>query len=838
MDQRNINVVIGLVLLTGFLIWVNTVSLTYIPGQTPGEQPLWAQLLFWQGDQERSIRVHQGLDLQGGVQVVLEADMPADQNPPEGVMEAAEGIVENRVNGLGVTEPLVQLQGDRRIIVELPGIDNPELAISTIRETGQLEFVDAGRIPPPEGVLIRTSLGDPRNFDPDEPTTETPADEEATSEVDETLAESLTDEENLESPQVYEPQRVFETIITGNDLAGVENAGLDPTSRQVSINFSLTNQGGQEFGDYTGTNIGDYLCIILDKEVLSCPVVQARIDTNGTITLGDQDLNAGQALAIQLRYGSLPVPLKVVENRSVGPTLGQDSVERSLRAGTIGLIVVLLFMVVYYRLPGVVAGFALVLYGLMNFGIYKLLPVTITLPAATGFILSVGMAVDANILVFERLKEELRAGRPMKRAMELGFDRAWPSIRDSAVSTLITCFILYWFGSNFGASIVKGFAITLALGVVTNIFTAVTVTRAFLRFAVGLAGDGLQNNTFLMGFNIESQQNRAPGWAANLLDVVGRRKLYFIFSGVTILLGIGAMIFSTTQFGTPLKLSVDFTSGSLMELNFEQPVQPSEIREIFTDYRYVDPETGAVTEYNDTTVTTAEQFGEQTILIRSKFLEEDARVDLLDELESQFGAFQEIRFDSVGPAIGAEVARAGTLAVFAAAVAILLYLMFAFRSVAHAFRYGVAAVVAMTHDILITAGIFAVCGVFLGWEVDALFLTAILTVIGYSVHDTIIIFDRLRENLPLRREEEFETVCNRSVLETINRSIVTSLSTLFVVLAILAFGGATITQFIAILLIGIISGTYSSIFNAVPLLVSWQQGEIGHLFGREATATS
>jgi preprotein translocase subunit SecF len=251
------------------------------------------------------------------------------------------------------------------------------------------------------------------------------------------------------------------------------------------------------------------------------------------------------------------------------------------------------------------------------------------------------------------------------------------------------------------------------------------------------------------------------------------------------------------------------------------------VRQIFIDFTYDG------TDYQDTAATTSEQLGTETILIRSKFLSDEAKAELQDRIRTQVGDFEELRFDAVGPTIGAEVTRAGTYAVAAAAVAILLFLVFAFRSVNNAFRYGVAAIVAMVHDILISAGFFAVVGIILGWEVDALFLTAILTVIGYSVHDTIIVFDRLRENLPRWRTEPFAVVANRSVLETLNRSVITSLSTIFVIVAILVFGGATIRQFTTIILVGIITGTYSSIFIAVPFLVSWQQGELGRIFGRD-----
>ncbi len=807
MDRRNIISLILIILLTALLIWINSTSLEYTfppSDQTAAGEavPWWAALLPWQGDQQRSIKIHQGLDLQGGLQVVLEADLPEDQELTPGAMEAARIIVDNRVNGLGVTEPLVQLQGDNRMIVELPGISDPELAIRTLRETGLLEFVDAGRTPIPDGTLITTSLGGP----------ETGAAAGATG--------ALTETATLPSDQVYE------TIITGRDLDQVSNAGLNPDRRVVEINFSLKSEGGQKFGEYTGANIGNFLCIVLDKQVISCPTVNARIDTNGTISLGNAGLEEGQALAIQLRYGALPIPLKVVESRSVGPTLGQDSVQKSIRAGTIGLIVVLLFMMVYYRLPGFMASLAMAIYGLFNFALYQIIPVTLTLPAITGFILSLGMAVDANILVFERMKEELRAGRKLNLAIELGFSRAWPSIRDSAISTLITCAILFWVGSNFGASVVKGFAVTLALGVVTNIFTAVTVTRILIRFMVGLGGENLKNNRLLMGMDLSTEVRPVPKWAVGWFDIVGKRKWYYAFSAITIAAGIIAMIISTVQVGTPLKPSIDFEGGSLMELQFAESVSPAQVRPIFTSFTYDG------TDYRDTIVTTSEQLGQETILIRSKFLSDEAKAAVQDQMSAKLGEFQELRFDSVGPTIGAEVTRAGVYAVAAAALAILLFLAFAFRSVSNAFRYGVAAVVAIFHDILVSAGFFAIAGVLLGWEVDALFLTAILTVIGYSVHDTIIVFDRLLENLPRYRTEPFALVANRSILETMTRSLNTSLSTIFVVVAILLFGGSTIRQFVAIILVGIITGTYSSIFNAVPVLVSWQAGEIGSFFRR------
>ncbi len=501
MRQRDINLLVFIILLSAVVIWIA------LP-DNPGIHLSLGSLRI-----DRDLRLLLGLDLQGGLQVLLEADVPADQeaNFDARTMEAARVIVENRVNGLGVTEPLVQLQGTRRIIVELPGIENPDQAIATLRETGLLEFVEAGRTPLREGQLIRTSLDvnpnqvltttqtvTPSVTTTPEVITTTPT---VTSSQPITAAESVTGTEAISLTEYAYGGRVFPTLMTGRHLKDA-NVSTDNMG-QVVIAFELTEEGTQIFRDYTLKHVGDIVAIVLDKRVLSAPVIKEAIPSGkGIISSGQQGgfpLEEARKLAIQMKYGALPVPLKVIENRTVGPTLGQDSVQRSLRAGIIGLIVVLLFMLTYYRIPGALADMALVIYALVNVALYKLIPVTLTLPAITGFILSTGMAVDANILVFERMKEELRAGKPLRTAMEAGFSRAWTSIRDSNLSTLLTCGILYWFGSNYGASTVKGFAITLALGVLVNLFTAIIVTRTFLRFTLHLTGEGLHKKRWLLG---------------------------------------------------------------------------------------------------------------------------------------------------------------------------------------------------------------------------------------------------------------------------------------------------------------------------------------------------
>ena len=468
MRERNVSLLVGVIILALAAIWVDLPT-------NPGIHIHLGPINF-----DRDIRVHQGLDLQGGMQVLLEADLPEGQEIEAGAMDAAKVIVKNRVDALGVAEPLVQSQGERRIIVELPGVKDPELAIATIRETGLLEFIDAGNTFLPPGTVVETTVG--RAVAPTEEISPTAEITETTT-VTPTVAGS--------------PEQIFTTVMTGKELDTV-NVALDRLGKP-EIQFSLKPEGAKIFGDFTSRSVGQFLCIVLDKQVISCPRIQTAITEGRARITGDFTLEEARSLAIQLRYGALPVPLRVETTRSVGPTLGQDSVQKSTRAGAIGLCAVLLFMLIYYRLPGFLADLALIIYALLNFALFKLIPVTLTLPGITGFLLSTGMAVDANILIFERMKEELRWGRSLRAAINAGFDRAWTSIRDSNLSTIITCVILYWFGSNFGASVVKGFAITLFIGVVISMFTAVTVTRTFIRFVFDVFGERLRERKWLLG---------------------------------------------------------------------------------------------------------------------------------------------------------------------------------------------------------------------------------------------------------------------------------------------------------------------------------------------------
>lgn len=403
-----------------------------------------------------------GLDLVGGTHLLLQADMSkvsAADRP--GALSGVIQVIERRINAYGVSEPVVQAQGDDRVIVELPGVKDIEQAISLIGKTAQMDFRE--QVTDQSGnatwVIAKATGSDGQEHE-----------------------------------------------LTGQYFKRADVA-FDPQTGAPEIQFQFNEEGAKLFEQITKRLLYKPLGIFLDNQAISTPTVQGVISNQGRIT-GRFSIDEARTLAIQMNAGALPVPVKVVEQRDVDATLGSDSVRKSIIAGEIGFAVVVLFMVLYYRLPGVLASCALVIYSALTLAEFDLIPVTLTLAGIAGFILSIGMAVDANILIFERMREEMRSGKTLGAAIDAGFDRAWSSIRDSNISTLITCFILFWFGSNFGASIVMGFAFTLGLGVITSMFSAITVTRTFLRM---LTRTGLLTGSWLFG--LEKPSARAQGLA-------------------------------------------------------------------------------------------------------------------------------------------------------------------------------------------------------------------------------------------------------------------------------------------------------------------------------------
>lgn len=459
---------IFILLVVALALWVDTRPMLVLKNPATGDP-------FFQ----RDVKPRLGLDLRGGLQVVMEADLPPDAQISASNMEAARTIIENRTNALGVAENTIQVVGERRLVGEFPGLEDASGVLETIQKTGLMEFVDFGNYQPLPGTIVKTDFGMNQATQEGGATpTETALPVEAPTETP-TGEATPAPTEATPTPEAASPEEtVYHTIMTGSELTTV-SVRVHETFGYV-IEFTLTPKGREIFAEYTASHVGQYLGIVLDKEVISAPRVDEAIPEGAGIIRGSFTRESANAFAIQLRYGSLPVPLKIVETRLVGPTLGEDSLQKSLIAGVAGMIIVILFMLLYYRLPGVIADVAILVYALLAFAIFKYFHFTLTLPGIAGFMLSTGSALDANILMFERLKEELRAGRKLGIAVEQGWRRAWPSIRDSNIATIITSLILFWFGNTFGATIVKGFSVTLALGVVVSLFTAIMVTRTLL----------------------------------------------------------------------------------------------------------------------------------------------------------------------------------------------------------------------------------------------------------------------------------------------------------------------------------------------------------------------
>jgi SecD/SecF fusion protein len=736
-------------------------------------------------------RARYGLDIQGGVRVVLRAKSEEYKGGKwdNSKLEAVRHILENRVNFQGVSEPTIITKPPEQVIVELPGLKNEREALERLQSTASLQF------------YLLPQLGNKNGSRPatwsirEETDPKTGARNEVL--VDNATGQPLTDAQMQEYIFSRDP------IVTGNELLPNSRAVIQPTSNAPVIEFEFNAEGSRKFEDTTRAHIGDYLAIFLDKKLLTAPTINSVIPGKGIIE-GNFTLESAKLLSDQLNAGALPVPLETLETRKLEATLGKEAVQATTLAGIIGLSLVLLFMLLYYRLPGFLADIALVLYTLFSIAVFKLWPVTLTLPGIAGFILSIGMAVDANILIFERLKEELRSGKTMRNAIDAGFKRAFTAIFDSNVCTILTCIILY----NFGTGPIRGFALTLGVGVLISMFTAITVTRTFL---FSLVGHEWALNPALYGLNFQF----APH-----LHVMRRKWLWLGISGLVIIPGL---IFWAMG---GIKPSIDFRGGTELQVPFAERHSADQIKNALLT---IDPR------YKDSRVVVTSEPGSAAKLayVTTEQLTNDQREQVKATLISKVGPLapgQDVAYSNVSGTISKELTWNAVEAVIIASLLIVLYLAlrFAIGGFVEGLKYGTCAVIALLHDVAVVWGAFAILGHFLDWQIDSLFVTAMLTVIGFSVHDTIIIFDRIRENLAHRqRGESFSDLADRSIDQTIARSINTSFTVVLTLAALFFFGGAVVHQFTGALLIGIISGTYSSIFNASVLLVLWKQRDAG-----------
>jgi protein-export membrane protein SecD/preprotein translocase SecF subunit len=782
-----------------------------------------------------------GLDLKGGSYILLEGDTSA--LPPgssvDDAMKGVQDIIERRVNAFGVSESEIQREGSNRLSVQLPGISQQD-AKDLIGRTALLEFREPER-DANGNIVCQDASGQQFTVPAD-----TARDQNGNLHALYIVGDADRNLTQCQGPSDTAPRgSVIWKPATGIGNDGVEKVlngrFLRANSRvvftqlgQPQVALEFNSEGAKLFDQLTTRLVGLPMAIFLDEDIISAPTILTRISDGKSVITGPT-ADEGRKLAIQLNSGALPITLRVIQESTVDATLGDDSVRHTVQAGEIAILAVMVFMIAYYRLPGVLASLALVVYTSAVLMIFKLWPVTLTLSGIAAFVLSVGMAVDANILVFERLKEELRTGRNLVTAVETGFNRAWTSIRDSNVSTLITCGILWWFGDQFGASLVKGFALTLAIGVLVSMFSAIIVTRTFLRLVVGtplarrigwFVPGAVQPSATTADMPARpSVPSGSPDRGGHFLDFVHRRGFYYLLSLAILVPGVISLLMPPA-----LRPGIEFSAGSSFTIRFEQSVSAGDVRTALADLGHSEARVQRTSE-GDFIIRTGELRGASNVPPVGPALPSE-RDSIETELRNRFGPLTVRDFNSVSSIVSRQIGRNAAIAVAAASVAIVLYISFAFRGLTKPWRYGIAAIIATLHDVLVVVGLFSIFGKVFGTEINTMFITGLLTVIGFSTHDTIVVFDRIRENVGRNPGVEFAEVVNASLTETLARSINTSMTVVVTLAALLLLGGVTIQSFLVVLLIGIVSGTYSSIFVASQILVSWEEGDLGRILGR------
>mgnify|MGYP001589933359 FL=1 len=700
-----------------------------------------------------SQRISLGLDLQGGMHLVLRVD--TSKVPPEvkdrDVTAVAMEIIRNRIDQFGVREPLIQRQGTDHILVQLPGITERERALKLIGQTALLEFKLVSDNP---RLLERALKGDSlTGFE---------------------LAEDLEG-----SPLLLDR----DGVLTGGILS---DAWVEPGELGLpQVNFRMTKEGAKAFSRLTGANINRRLAIVLDGKAQSAPVIQSRISDAGVIT-GRFTSQEAHDLAIVLRAGALPAPVVVEEERTVGPTLGKDSIRAGLMATAVGGALVAVFMVAYYWVAGAVAVLALAMNVLMILGSLGYLHATLTLPGIAGMILTLGMAVDANVLIYERIREELTAGRPLSLAIHTGYQKALSAILDSNLTTVVAAVFLYWFGTG----PIRGFATTLISGLLASMFTAIFVTRVV--FDLLLASGWLKR--LPMAHLIRQTK----------IDFIRRRGLCYAFSALIIVAGVAAFI----QRG-PQRYGIDFTGGLLQQYRVSRPLTADQVRATLTKVGRGDAviqEFGSPTEWLIRTSDDAEAEIEQTMARTREALFADYGQDAAPEL---------VRIDRVGPTVGKVLRQKAWMAIAWSMVGILLYVAVRFRH----FDFGLAGAIALAHDVVVAVGLLCLTG----RQIDLVIIAALLTIAGFSINDTIVIYDRVRENLRLARKIDLPQIINLSVNQCMGRTLLTSLTVIFEVLALYFFGGAVLRDFAFCLLVGFISGVYSTVYIASSFVITWRK---------------
>jgi SecD/SecF fusion protein len=620
---------------------------------------------------------------------------------------------------------------------------------------------------------------------------------------------ALRDRPALSGLEITDPKQEFDELNQPNVSFGFTDDGrkaFQEVTRRIAQRGAARAIGpaaGQEAEQLSGR-----FAVVLDNEVKTRPLINFAENPDGIdgrtgaqISGGFNSIQDAQDLATVLQIGALPINLKLISQSQVSATLGEQALDEGLRAGIIGLLLVIAFLVFYYRFLGVVAVLGLAVYAVFFFALIKLIPITMTLPGIAGLILTIGVAADSNIIIFERIKEEVRAGRSLSAAIPVGYRRGIGTIIDANVITLLTAFILFVLAT----AGVKGFAFTLGVGTLVSLFTAVVFTQALL---AAFGRGRLLNSPRLLGAGADDARLR---WHFNF---IGASRWFFSISGG--ILVVGALSLSVNQ----LNFGIDFESGTRLNFAPEQSVSVEQVRTVLEDEGLGDAE---IQETGD------EQFGDG-FQIQASELQPGGVSDLRGAIQSEFGV-QPGSFEntSVGPTFGEQVARSAVYAIIFSLLLISAYVAFRFEA-----KYAVPVLIAVAHDILITAGVYSLTD----REVSSATVAAFLTILGYSLYDTVIVFDRIRENVPRMPRAAFSQIVNRSMSEVLTRSLITGLSAVFLVTVLLIFGGATLQDFAFAMMVGILSGTYSSIFIASPVLNAWKEREPGFVRRRERIAAS
>ena len=695
-------------------------------------------------------------------------------------------IIRNRIDQFGVTEPVIVRQGEEEIVVQLPGVKDPERALKLIGQTAQLEFklVDDNAAVD-LGSLIRKAVENgrlPARYD--------------VKQLNAVLKGQLPRGDRIYFLKEVDNQTgrtrnipillKDKTLMTG-DAIKTAHVRIGGNYNEPYVALDLTDRGGRIFAKITGENVGKRLAIVLDGVVRSAPVIREKIGGGHAQISGSFTHEEAADLAIVLRAGALPAPVKIIQNVTVGPSLGRDSIQKGLLSGLAGACFVILFMVTYYKLSGFIADVAMLLNLVFLMAVLALFQATLTLPGIAGIILTIGMGVDSNVLIFERMREEKALGKPIKAFIDGGYDKAFWTIVDAHVTTLITAMALFLFGTG----PIKGFAVTLSAGIIINLFTAIYATRWV--YDLLMYKKALKDLSFMQIVKKTS------------IDFIGKRNISLIISAVLVATGIFAFVQINRG---AANLGVDFAGGTMVQYKADKPFGLEKVRSAL--------EHAKLSGY-----ALQEVPKENSLIVRVKksvATVGDIEADITKALKtglSQYHFTIESKTE-IGSTVSRELRKKAITAILISLAGIIGYLAFRFN-----FSFGVAAAIATFHDVLAVLGIFYI----LDKEITLLIVTALLTLAGYSLTDTVVVFDRIRENLRKHRKLAFSEIINRSVNEMLSRTIITSVTTLIVVLSLYFFGGVVIHDFALALMLGIIVGTYSSVFVASPIVYIWHKGK-------------